>query len=70
MTTYRWTEIGYVAKDTGAPMELPDRAEIEAPMVMNDIPEYNSPIRLNFKSIQFIIDFVIINSVIINSTIK
>ena len=44
MTTYRWTENGYVAKDTGAPMELPDRAEIEAPMVMNDIPEYNSPI--------------------------
>ena len=44
MTAYRWNGEQFVDKQTGAPMELPERGEIAMPAVFGDLPDYESPI--------------------------
>lgn len=44
MTTYVLREGKFYDKKTGAPMVIPERDGICAPMVCSDTPEYRSPI--------------------------
>lgn len=44
MTTYVWRDAGFVEKSTGQPMEVRDPNAICAPMIIADVPEYQSPI--------------------------
>lgn len=41
---YVWRDRRWIDKRTGEPMKLPERAEVCAPQVMSDIPEYISPV--------------------------
>ena len=44
MTTYIWKHGGWRERRTGAPMLLPERDAVAAPMVQADIPDYRSPV--------------------------
>ena len=44
MTTYRWTDAGFVDKSTGLPMHITNPDAICMPHVIPDVPEYRSPI--------------------------